>query len=51
MVNGRMLSIFDGNTEYALNRVCHVPHSGLWVCPSIFSLLVHAAKLPSHSGA
>jgi len=51
VVNGRMLSIFDGNTEYALNRVCHLPHSGLWVCPSIFSLLVHAAKLPSHSGA
>ena len=51
VVNGRMLSIFDGNTEYALNRVCQtLPHSGLWVCPSIFSLFVHAAQLPSQSG-
>ena len=34
---GRMLSIFDGVTEYRLNAVTHMT-SGLWVCPSLAAL-------------
>ena len=49
VVQGRMLSIFDGVTEYRLNAVCQSSQGGLWVCPSLLALLLHAAQLPRHS--
>ena len=33
----RMLSIFDGVTEYRLDEVTHMT-SGLWACPSLAAL-------------
>ena len=35
--DGRMLSIFDGVTEYRLDEVTHMT-SGLWACPSLAAL-------------
>ena len=49
VVGGRLLSIYDGVTEYQLHRATHLRHSSLWVCPDLFSLMVHAAQLPSRS--
>ena len=35
--DGRMLSIFDGVTEYRLDELTH-KSSGLWACPSLAAL-------------
>ena len=35
--DGRMVSIFDGVTEYRLDEVTHM-NSGLWACPSLAAL-------------
>ena len=46
VVEGRLLSIFDGITEYQLHQESHNP-SGIWVCPDLFSMVQHTRrKLP-----
>jgi hypothetical protein len=48
VVDGRFLSIFDGQTEYVL----HAPRflrTGIWVCPTIAEVVSHAQHLPQAS--
>jgi len=45
VVNDRLLSIFDGQTEYPLHEPRFLK-TGIWVCPSITEVVSHAYHLP-----
>ena len=45
VVDGRLLSIFDGTTEYALHET-RCLESGIWVCGSLTDCVAHAEHLP-----
>ena len=42
------VSIYDGTTQYALDRVT-APAGGCWVCPDLLSVIEHSSKLPVQS--
>jgi len=41
----RLVSIYDGSTEYALGEITSPPE-GCWVCPDLLTCIQHASKLP-----
>lgn len=49
IVEDRFVSIYDGTTEYPLDRVRHL-RTGIWVSPSLVEVVRHTrTRLPSGS--